>query len=95
MCSPFHSPPRLRCFLLGGFLLAFGSGCQQSKLLETAPMNARPELIAASRQSGASGRAMQNPYEDNDYAMTEGQRLTSGTTAAAATLAEAAESVRR
>ena len=76
MCSPFHSPSRLRYFLvLAGCLLAFGSGCQQSKLLETAPMNARSDLIAASRQSGAGDRPMQNPYEDNDYAMTEGQRL--------------------
>ena len=75
MCSPFHSPPRLRCFLLGGLLLAFGSGCQQSKLLETAPMNARPEPIAGARQSGASDRVMRNPYEDNAYAETEGQRL--------------------
>ena len=68
MCSPFHSPSRLRCFLLlAGFLVAFGSGCQRSRrtLSETAPMNARAEPMAGSR----------NPYEDNAYAMTEGQRL--------------------
>jgi mono/diheme cytochrome c family protein len=69
MCFPFHSPSRLRCFLLlGGVFLAFGPGCQRSKrtLLETAPMNARSEPIAGSRH---------NPLEDNAYAMTEGQRL--------------------
>jgi cytochrome c oxidase cbb3-type subunit III len=69
MCFPFHSPSRLRCLLLlGGVLVAVGSGCQRSKrtLLETAPMNGRPEPIVGSRH---------NPYEDNAYAMTEGQRL--------------------
>ena len=69
MCFPFRSPQRLRsCLLLGGLLLVFGSGCHRSKrtLLETAPMDASPEPIAGPRQ---------NPYEDNAYAMTEGQRL--------------------
>ena len=77
MCSPFRRPSRLRCFLLAGFLLAFGAGCQRSKrtLLETAPMNASPEPIAGARQSGAGDRPTRNPYEDNAYAMTEGQRL--------------------
>ena len=77
MCSPFRSPSRLRCFLLAGFLLVFGSGCQRSKrtLVETAPMSARPEMIAGARQSGAGDRPMRNPLEDNAYAMTEGQRL--------------------
>ena len=68
MCFPFRNPSRLRGFLvLAGFLLAFGSGCQRSRrtLSETAPMNARAEPMAGSR----------NPYEDNAYAMTEGQRL--------------------
>ena len=51
-------------FLLLGSFLAFGSGCQRSKrtLLETAPMNARPELIEASRQSGGGGQPMRNPF---------------------------------
>ena len=69
MCFPFRNPRLLRsCLLLGGFLLVFGSGCHRSKraLLETAPMNASSEPIAGPRQ---------NPYEDNAYAMTEGQRL--------------------
>src|SRR5437016_2552232 len=78
MCFPFRSPSRLKGFLvLAGFLLAFGSGCQRSKrtLYETAPMSASSEPIAGSRLSGASDRPMRNPYEDNAYAMTEGQRL--------------------
>lgn len=65
MCFPFR-----RCFLLllGG-LLVFGPGCQRSRraLHETGPMNA----IAG----GQSDRPARNPYEDNAYAMTEGQRL--------------------
>ena len=68
MCSPFRSLSRLRAFLLcGGVLLAVGPGCQRSKrtLLETAPMSARTER----------DRPARNPYEDNAYAMTEGQRL--------------------
>ena len=40
-------------------------------MYETAPMSA----ISGARESGASGRATRNPYEDNAYAMTEGQRL--------------------
>ena len=78
MCFPFRSSSHPRCLLLvGGFLLVFGSGCQRSRrtLYETAPMNARAEPIAASRQSDGSGRVTQNPYEENAYAMTEGQRL--------------------
>ena len=78
MCFPFRSPWRLRCVLLvNGFLLAFGSGCQRSRrtLYETAPMNARAEPLAVSRRSDANGGATQNPYEENAYAMTEGQRL--------------------
>ena len=72
MCFPFRSPSHLvRLLLVGGFLLAFGSGCQQSQrtLYETSPMSATP--MTGSRQ----GRVTQNPYEDNAYAMTEGQRL--------------------
>src|SRR5205814_3334281 len=62
--------------LLGGLLLAFGSGCQLSNrtLSETAPLSARAGSMEGSRQPGASG-ATQNPYEGNDLAMTEGQRL--------------------
>lgn len=74
MCSHFRSSSRLPCFLLlAGVLLAFDSGCQRSKrtLLETAPMN----TSSGSRESGASNRPTRNPYEDNAYAMTEGQRL--------------------
>jgi cytochrome c oxidase cbb3-type subunit III len=77
MCSPFRSASsRLTCCLLAGFLLTCGSGCQRSKrtLLETAPMSARSEPIAGGR-SGANNRPTRNPYEDNAYAMTEGQRL--------------------
>ena len=73
MCSPFRSR-RVNCFLLliGGLLLTVGSGCQRSRrtLHETAPMNA----IAGLRQSAISNQP-ENPYEDNAYAMTEGQRL--------------------
>src|SRR5437763_1884105 len=68
MCFPFRSTSHLRCvLLLGGILLAFGSGCQRSRrtLYETAPMNAKAEPL----------RVTQNPYEENAYAMTEGQRL--------------------
>ncbi|SRR5258706_452692 len=68
MCSPFHSLSRLRCvLLLGGVFLAASPGCQRSKrtLLETAPMSAKPQ----------GGRPARNPYENNAYAMTEGQRL--------------------
>ena len=74
MCFPFRSPSHLKWFVLvSGLLLAFDSGCQQSARTpqETAPMNARAEPMAGPRRSGAS----QNPYEDNEYAMTEGQRL--------------------
>jgi len=65
MCFPFR-----RCFLLAlGGLLVVGPGCQRSRraLHETGPMNA----IAG----GQSDRPARNPYEDNAYAMTEGQRL--------------------
>jgi len=68
MCSPFRSLSRLRdVLLLGGVLLAVGPGCQRSSrtLLETAPMSAKAER----------DRPARNPYEDNAYAMTEGQRL--------------------
>jgi len=68
MCFPFRSRPHPRCFVLVGvLLLAFGPGCQRSRrtLHETAPMNAPPER----------DRPTRNPYEDNAYAMTEGQRL--------------------
>src|SRR5437016_261184 len=68
MCFPCRRSSRLRYVLFaGGVLLAFGPGCQQDArtLHETAPMNAR----------AGSGRVTQSPYEDNDYAMTEGQRL--------------------
>ena len=77
MCFPFRSPWHLRCVLLvSGFLLAFGLGCESSKraLYETAPMSARAGSMAGSRQPGGSG-VTQNPYETNDFAMTEGQRL--------------------
>jgi cytochrome c oxidase cbb3-type subunit 3 len=75
MCFPFGSPSQLRSLLLGSglLLLAFGSGCQRSRrtLHETAQMNA----AAGPQGSGTSDRPMRNPYEDNAYAMTEGQRL--------------------
>jgi cytochrome c oxidase cbb3-type subunit 3 len=73
MCFPFRSPPQLVWFLLlTGVLLAFDSGCQRSRrtLRETAPMNA-----VAGGRVGVSDQPMRNPYEDNAYAMTEGQRL--------------------
>ena len=67
MCFPFRSRSRLKWFLLLGGLLAVGPACQGSKrtLLESAPMSARSERERLGR----------NPYEDNEYAMTEGQRL--------------------
>src|SRR5436190_5132389 len=67
MCSPFHSLSRLRGVLFLGILLTVGPGCQKSerRLLETAPMSATAEREWPAR----------NPYEDNAYAMTEGQRL--------------------
>src|SRR5437762_1073467 len=76
MCLRCHkAASRLRSLLLisGLLLLAFGSGCQRSRrtLHETAPMNA----AARPRRSGTSNPPMSNPYEDNAYAMTEGQRL--------------------
>ena len=74
MCFPFRSSSHLKCFLLvGAVLLVFDSGCQRSRrtLHETAPMNG----LAGVRQSGASGAPTRNPYEDNAYAETEGQRL--------------------
>src|SRR5437773_8058004 len=75
MCFPFRSPSHLISLLVGGVLLAFGSGCQRSgrTLSETAPMNARAGSMAGSRQPGPTGT--HNPYETNDVAMTEGQRL--------------------
>jgi cytochrome c oxidase cbb3-type subunit 3 len=62
-----------RLLLFAAVLLVFDSGCQRSArtLHETAPMNA----LAGVRQSGASSAPTQNPYEDNAYAETEGQRL--------------------
>ena len=78
MCFPCRSSSHLRYVLfVGGVLLAFGSGCQRSKrtLYETAPMNARAESMAGSREPDASHRVRRNPYEQNAYAMTEGQRL--------------------
>jgi len=71
MCFPFRSLSRQRCVLvLSGLLLVFDSGCEGSKvtLHETAPMNG----VA---RSGAGNRATRNPYEENPYAQTEGQRL--------------------
>src|SRR5438067_1344626 len=62
------------CFLfrrlvVAGLLLICCSGCQRSRrtLHETAAMNA----VAGDRRD----RPTQNPYEDNAYAMTEGERL--------------------
>jgi len=68
MCSPFRS---LAIILL--LLLTFDAACQRSRrtLQETAPMDA----IADARKSDASDQAMRNPYADNAYAETEGQRL--------------------
>jgi cbb3-type cytochrome c oxidase subunit III len=63
-----------RFIFIGGVLLLFDSGCLQRStrtLQETAAMNARAEPLASSGRSLAS----ENPYEDNAYAMTEGQRL--------------------
>lgn len=61
--------------------VALGSArCQRSRrtLHETAPMNAPPRSAVVSRlQAGPklSPAPLENPYEDNAYAMTEGQRL--------------------
>jgi cytochrome c oxidase cbb3-type subunit 3 len=74
MCFPFRSRSRATDFLvLSGVLLIVGSGCRTSErtLHETAPLNA----AAGTRASGSGGQPSQNPYEDNAYAMTEGQRL--------------------
>ena len=74
MCFPFRSLSHLKCVLLvGGVLLVFDSGCQRSArtLHETAAMND----VAGHQRSGASDRPIRNPYEDNAYAETEGQRL--------------------
>jgi len=73
MCFPFRSLSRQRCVLvLSGLLLVFDSGCEGSKvtLHETAPMN-----TVAGQGRGTSEQPTRNPYEDNAYAMTEGQRL--------------------
>ena len=72
MCSPFRSPSRpAPLALVCGVLLIFDAGCEGSSrtLHETAPMNA----VAGAR--GSAGASIRNPYEDNGYAQTEGQRL--------------------
>jgi cytochrome c oxidase cbb3-type subunit 3 len=56
------------------------AGCQRSRrtLHEKAPLAARPESIAlGSLQAGPKSPplSMKNPYEDNAYATSEGQRL--------------------
>ena len=74
MCFPFRRPSHQRYLVVvSGLLLAFDSGCQRSKrtLHETAAMNG----LAGNQRSGASDRPTRNPYEDNAYAETEGQRL--------------------
>lgn len=74
MCFPFRSPSHLKSLLLAsGVLLAFDTGCPRSQRLlhETAPMNAP----AGGPRSGAGDQSVRNPYEDNAYAETEGQRL--------------------
>src|ERR1043166_7652490 len=73
MCSPCHSRSPLRRLLITiSLLLICNAGCQRSAhtLHETAPMNA-----IAGMRSGAGGPSLQNPYDQNDYAMSEGQRL--------------------
>jgi len=73
MSFPFRSPHSVAFFLLiSGLLLACGSACQRSTrtLQETAPMNA-----AARPRRSTGERKVRNPYEENAYAMTEGQRL--------------------
>ena len=57
-----------------------GTGCQRSRrtLHEKAPFNALPRSLALSGlEAGpkSSPLAAKNPYEENAYAMTEGQRL--------------------
>jgi cytochrome c oxidase cbb3-type subunit 3 len=56
------------------------AGCQRSRrtLHEKAPLAARPESIAlGSLEAGPKSPplTMKNPYEDNAYAASEGQRL--------------------
>ena len=73
MCFPFRRPSHQRYLAVIGLLLAFDLGCQRSKrtLHETAAMNG----LAGNQRSGPSDRLTRNPYENNAYAETEGQRL--------------------
>jgi cytochrome c oxidase cbb3-type subunit III len=73
MCFPFRSWSSVTWFLLVGGLLVFDAGCQGSRriLHETTPMN----VPAGDAPSLADNQTVLNPYEDNAYAQTEGQRL--------------------
>ena len=70
---------RARAAFLGAALLAC-AGCQRSRreLHVKAPFAARPKSPAGGGlEAGAKSVPLEtrNPYEDNAYAMTEGQRL--------------------
>ena len=74
MCFPFRRASRVKWYLLtSSVLLVFDAGCEGSKrtLHETAPMNAP----AGTPRSGSGDELVRNPYKDNAYAQTEGERL--------------------